>query len=304
MASMIQKAKFDIIWVQFYNTPSCSARSWVTSGSGFSYDAWAKFLVGTKSAAAKLYIGLPGSTAAANSAHYLQPAEAARLLKNFYCHANFGGVMLWDATYAANNLNGGIPYYATIKKLLLAESKDTSKACNKGSVSTTKKVVVVTKTSTVKKTTSKTSKSSTIKKTTTKASKTSTIKKTTTKASKTSTLKKTTVTTTRTVTMTIQATKTVTRQVSLVSASNTSTTSTPTVSSNDGACGNGKMCQSDVADSCCSQFGFCGSGDQVSKTPMCTRLVLDNTDVLDSTAELAASQLLEPAQANLFENLP
>lgn len=57
MSPMIAQAKFDILYIQFYNTPQCSAKSWwdanprydtrrAENPSGFksSYDAWANSL--------------------------------------------------------------------------------------------------------------------------------------------------------------------------------------------------------------------------------------------------------------------
>ena len=55
MGGMITNTQFDIIWVQYYNTPQCSARNWananpnylltgIEAASGFSYDTWADFI--------------------------------------------------------------------------------------------------------------------------------------------------------------------------------------------------------------------------------------------------------------------
>ncbi|KAK9364433.1 glycoside hydrolase superfamily [Lipomyces kononenkoae] len=138
MGTMIQHAKFDIIWIQFYNTPQCSARAWVTANpsyvstgvenaSGFSYNAWTNSLVGTASETAKLYIGIPGSTMAAQRASdYLEPAEASSLIKAYFCKPNFGGIMIWEATAAENNIISSKTYYDVIKNNLLAYSTDTT----------------------------------------------------------------------------------------------------------------------------------------------------------------------------------
>jgi chitinase len=132
MGNMIAATKFDIIWVQYYNTPQCSARSWVTANSGylstgveepsgFSYDTWADFLVGTASADAQLYIGLPGapSTTDLSTDFYLNPTELTALLQAYYCRKGFGGVMIWEATSAENNVGPNGAYYQTVKDILL-----------------------------------------------------------------------------------------------------------------------------------------------------------------------------------------
>jgi len=138
MGQMITHAEFDIIWVQYYNTPECSARNWVTANpnytttgveepSGFSFDAWERFLIGTRSRNAKLYIGLPG---AADSTYYLTPTEASSLIKAYYCKPNFGGIMIWEATAADNNDVGcGETYYEAVKDILVAYSQDGALAC-------------------------------------------------------------------------------------------------------------------------------------------------------------------------------
>ena len=90
MGNLISAVSFDIIWVQFYNTPQCSARSWITanpnyidgesqSPSGFSFETWSNFLSGTASSAAKLYIGVPGAPDAINDC-YVNSSEISNLI--------------------------------------------------------------------------------------------------------------------------------------------------------------------------------------------------------------------------------
>jgi chitinase len=137
MGQMISQAQFDIIWIQYYNTPQCSAVNWVTANpnytttgieepSGFSFDAWERFLVGTASSNAKLYIGLPGGP----GAFYLTPTEASSLIRAYYCKPNFGGIMIWEATAAENNNVGcGETYYEAVKGILVADSLDGTLDC-------------------------------------------------------------------------------------------------------------------------------------------------------------------------------
>jgi chitinase len=144
MATMISKVKFDILWVQFYNTPACSARNWVNHNpnyastgvelsSGFSYNAWATFLAGTASANAKLYIGIPGATGAAMTGAYLTLTELSNLVKAYYCKANFGGVMIWEATFAENNAQ----YYSSVKNLLTGFAANKALSCYKAPATST-----------------------------------------------------------------------------------------------------------------------------------------------------------------------
>jgi chitinase len=139
MGQMISQAQFDIIWVQYYNTPQCSARTWVTANpnytrtgieepSGFSFDAWERFLVGTASSNAKLYIGLPGGPGFGT--FYLSPTEASSLIRAYYCKPNFGGILIWEATAAENNDVGcGETYYEAVKGILVADSLDGTLDC-------------------------------------------------------------------------------------------------------------------------------------------------------------------------------
>ncbi|KAH7327148.1 glycoside hydrolase superfamily, partial [Rhexocercosporidium sp. MPI-PUGE-AT-0058] len=112
MGALISQVQFDIIFVQYYNTPQCSARNWVNANTnfamdgvertnGFTYNTWSNFLSGTMSANAKLYIGVPGAPDAGG--FYLSPNEISLLIKAHFCKDNFGGVMIWEATSAENN---------------------------------------------------------------------------------------------------------------------------------------------------------------------------------------------------------
>ena len=143
MGNMITATEFDIIWMQYYNTPQCSARNWATANpnylstgieeaSGFSYNIWANFLVGTASANAQLYIGLPGAptTADLSTDYYLNITEISGLVQAYYCHNNFGGVMIWEATSAENNTGPLGTYDQAVKDVLLGYEADSGLCCN------------------------------------------------------------------------------------------------------------------------------------------------------------------------------
>ncbi len=138
---------FDMIFVQFYNTAACSARRWADANpayvpgsgpsgiaaAGFTYDAWKAFLAGTPSRNARIYIGLPGSAAAARPGFDLTVKQAANIASAHYCRANFGGVAIWDATYAGANVAGGKNFYQNVKAALNAAAVDKRLPCVRGS---------------------------------------------------------------------------------------------------------------------------------------------------------------------------
>lgn len=53
MNQMITKAKFDYLWIQFYNNPRYSGNS------TFNYDDWKNNIANSTSAKAKLFITVP-----------------------------------------------------------------------------------------------------------------------------------------------------------------------------------------------------------------------------------------------------
>lgn len=127
MGAMISEVEFDIIWVQYYNTPGCSAQDWISSNpeytstgieqsSGFSYNAWVDFLNGTASVNAKLYIGVPGAPNTDGINWFLNGTGLSSLTRAYYCKPSFGGVMIWEATSSENNPDG--PYHTMVKNIL------------------------------------------------------------------------------------------------------------------------------------------------------------------------------------------
>lgn len=98
MDTILAKAQFDRISVQFYNNPSCDGRS-----SGFNYDAWVSWLSNTVNKNAEIFVGLPGSEGAAPAGGYLKPKEATDLICKYKKKTNFGGVMIWDAYLSTQN---------------------------------------------------------------------------------------------------------------------------------------------------------------------------------------------------------
>ncbi|KAF6827909.1 putative class III aminotransferase [Colletotrichum plurivorum] len=130
MAAMISATRFDMIFVQFYNTPSCSAATWVANNpsympgqtfqqAGFTYDTWAQWLSNTPSRDAKLYITLPASPDAAIAGNYITHQQAKNLISAYYCRPSFGGVAVWEATRGNGNRYNGKSFQAVMKDWLV-----------------------------------------------------------------------------------------------------------------------------------------------------------------------------------------
>ncbi|CAG8978340.1 hypothetical protein HYALB_00005926 [Hymenoscyphus albidus] len=128
MGGMIAQAQFDILWIQFYNNPSCSVRNFAENNIDINYNTWKSQLAGGASSGAQLYIGIPGApsegTGCEKSSYgeYISAQDADRLIKKYQSDSSFGGVMLWEATVALNNECNCKPYYSVIKDSLKGTS--------------------------------------------------------------------------------------------------------------------------------------------------------------------------------------
>lgn len=117
MNVMITKAKFDDLFVQFYNNPACSITGTIN------YDDWKKNVAGTPSADAKIFLGLPASALGATGTesgakYYLKPEDLATQVKKFSKDDQFGGVMLWSAGFSDANVNNNCTYAQEAKHIL------------------------------------------------------------------------------------------------------------------------------------------------------------------------------------------
>ncbi|KAF3900168.1 Endochitinase [Trichophyton interdigitale] len=131
LGGVISSSAFDFIFVQFYNTPSCSAFNWAQnpSKSGFTFDSWVQFIRKGASRNAKLFIGLVGDHTRVSphgeytkdDKNYLALPDADRLIKAYMnkYRRNFGGVMIWDALTSDENKLVTGTYASNIKRLLL-----------------------------------------------------------------------------------------------------------------------------------------------------------------------------------------
>jgi len=115
--------------VQFYNTPSCSARAGLDHSYGayggpatdISYDSWVDHVKTTSAnKQVKIYMGLAAAPGATYGNMYLSPNEASELIERYLNKwpSMFGGVMLWEATFSDNNQVNGVSYATYIKKAL------------------------------------------------------------------------------------------------------------------------------------------------------------------------------------------
>ncbi|OAL65648.1 hypothetical protein A7C99_2746 [Trichophyton rubrum] len=131
LGNLISSSAFDFIFVQFYNTPSCSAFNWAQnpSKSGFTLDSWVQFIRNGASRNAKLFIGLVGDQTrisphgeyTKDDRNYLALPDADKLIKAYMnkYRANFGGIMIWDALTSDENQLVTGTYASNIKRLLL-----------------------------------------------------------------------------------------------------------------------------------------------------------------------------------------
>ncbi|KAF5232242.1 hypothetical protein FANTH_13050 [Fusarium anthophilum] len=112
MKDMINQAKFDALFIQFYNNPSCDAiPDPSVSWDRFNYDDWEGIVEDSAcSQNAKLYVGLPASEAAAPGGGYLEPEAMKDLVCALKDKTHFAGISLWDLTRGAGNEIDGKNY--------------------------------------------------------------------------------------------------------------------------------------------------------------------------------------------------
>ena len=121
LADAIETSPFDFLFIQFYNTPQCSARAYFDHSYGgtntnISFASWVDF-VQEKSynPNTKVYLGLPAApdtNVVYDLEMYLQPYEAKEIISALQCEYKheFGGVMMYEATFSQNNQVNGQPY--------------------------------------------------------------------------------------------------------------------------------------------------------------------------------------------------
>jgi chitinase len=118
LSGPIANAWFDMLFVQFYNNPSCSGRAAINYAAGDSFLHWTQ--AASKNPNVKIYFGLPASPQAANAADYLTQPEVKDIVQRFSPNAKWGGIMLWESTYAQNNTVCGKDYTTWSKNIVTA----------------------------------------------------------------------------------------------------------------------------------------------------------------------------------------
>ena len=134
LSHAIETSWFDFLFVQFYNTPQCSARSFFDHHHGgdntdISFDDWVDYVQRRSlNKNAKVFLGLPGSKKACNDENeYLSLSEASEIIEHFQCkhQEQFGGVMIYDAAYSDENRdNHGRSYGGHCKMELEKNDRD------------------------------------------------------------------------------------------------------------------------------------------------------------------------------------
>lgn len=108
----------DFVWVQFYNNPSCNLDS---PGFRDSFAAWSRFLMGEPNyrRMPRLYIGVAGfEGAGSGNVKGSGLGTRVRDARSLYVQ-NLGGVMVWDGSEGAKNVDGyGVDYLKFTKEAL------------------------------------------------------------------------------------------------------------------------------------------------------------------------------------------
>lgn len=121
LSEVMASAAFDFIWIQFFNTPGCSARDYIAGTGKFNFDEWVAHVGSSASSQAKVFIGLPASTSAVyRPEFFLELPEVTKIVGDFKAKhpQQFGGVMLWEATASENNPVNGKSFGNAVKELL------------------------------------------------------------------------------------------------------------------------------------------------------------------------------------------
>nr|XP_036588968.1 endochitinase [Colletotrichum truncatum]KAF6800610.1 endochitinase [Colletotrichum truncatum] len=112
LKELIYNAKFDALFIQFYNNPGCQVSDTPN------YDDWERVISETsKSKDAKLYIGVLASRDAGWSG-YVPPSTIKDLICKVKNKRHFGGISIWDATRGSMNQIEGQAFHAAIADAL------------------------------------------------------------------------------------------------------------------------------------------------------------------------------------------
>lgn len=127
MGEIISNSQFDYLFVQWYNnnnyTVPCALP--INGNAPFNYNNWTNFISTTPSKDAKIFIGVPASTLAANGSpggatYYATPDQLATIVNEYKSDAHFGGIMMWSAGFSDSNVINGCTYAQEAKHILVS----------------------------------------------------------------------------------------------------------------------------------------------------------------------------------------
>lgn len=126
--TVIKNADLDFLFVQFYNN-YCGMQTWQTNNADprFNYAAWDTLVKASPNPKTKIYLGVPASESAAGSGYtpITTVLQAASYLQANY--DSFGGIMMWDASQAWNNVDSsGNNFAQAAKEGLINGSSDSA----------------------------------------------------------------------------------------------------------------------------------------------------------------------------------
>lgn len=124
IGKILTDVALDYIFVQFYNNPSCRPANLVhgdRSAQETNFQQWNTLAGSNPGGSTKWYLGLLAQPA---SADYTNQQDLVEILEYIQPLSNFGGIMLWEATYAANDVNANGNNYIEQVKLNLNGTPD------------------------------------------------------------------------------------------------------------------------------------------------------------------------------------
>lgn len=117
LSEVLNESHIDFAFIQFYNNECASSKS-------FNWDTWENFAANTApNKNIRLFMGLP-ATSSING--YLTPAALRTRMKLIKDSPYFGGISIWDASYASKVIGNGENFITKVKQILEKEEKNTS----------------------------------------------------------------------------------------------------------------------------------------------------------------------------------
>lgn len=113
--------KLDMVFIQFYNSPSCAL---VNAGFNSSWETWTDFVHGNKSGntGMKLYVGFPGVNSSAFSP---LPSLLESKIEPYREQSHFGGLMVWDITVSTERADGSSSYISSLNNIITSKENVT-----------------------------------------------------------------------------------------------------------------------------------------------------------------------------------